>query len=401
MLENLTVVKRDNRKKPFSMVYIKEAIHKAYKDTLKAEEDFKYDYILLEPMIEKDIENLGVDEIEVETIQDIVISNLNKVCKIVAKSYQEYRDERNKQRKHPIDKQILDLLENKDEFLAKENSNKRPELVSTQRDLMAGTISRHLIRQKLPKNILKAWDEGLFKFHDADYAINPITNCELVPLDDLFENGTVINEKMIETPQSLQTAMTLATQIVVQVTSQTYGGCSISLSHLAPYVRKSKEKYIKLVRKEGLETKINYSEEQILKIADMRLKKEIKDSVQTLNYQINTMNGQNGQTAFLSVFIYLNENIEYREELIMLAEEIFKQRIEGMKDEKGFTTTQTFPKLLYVLDENNVHPQSEYFWLTQLAMKCTALRQAPDYISAKIMKELYGDVFPCINKTCA
>ena len=133
----------------------------------------------------------------------------------------------------------------------------------------------------------------------------------------------------------------------------------------------------------------------------MRLKKEIKDSVQTLNYQINTMNGQNGQTAFLSVFIYLDENIEYREELIMLAEEIFKQRIEGMKDEKGFTTTQTFPKLLYVLDENNVHPQSEYFWLTQLAMKCTALRQSPDYISAKIMKELYGDVFPCINKTCA
>ena len=397
-----TVKKRDGREKEFDFNRIMTAVKSAYKEVYDDdyEKVYEKDIACLVPMIETDMQLMD-KVVDVETIQDIVVEDLELVNRDVAIAYEDYRKKRAMERNHPIDKQMLDLLENKDEFLAKENSNKRPELVSTQRDLMAGTISRHLIRQKLPKNILKAWDEGLFKFHDADYAINPITNCELVPLDDLFENGTVINEKMIETPQSLQTAMTLATQIVVQVTSQTYGGCSISLSHLAPYVRKSKEKYIKLVRKEGLETKINYSEEQILKIADMRLKKEIKDSVQTLNYQINTMNGQNGQTAFLSVFIYLNENIEYREELIMLAEEIFKQRIEGMKDEKGFTTTQTFPKLLYVLDENNVHPQSEYFWLTQLAMKCTALRQAPDYISAKIMKELYGDVFPCINKTCA
>ena len=397
---NKTVIKRDGREKEFSFDRIQMAINNAYKE-VSDEATFKEDFNFLKPMIEEQINKINDDTITIEQIQDIVVECLFKVNTDVAESYKAYRRWRDTEREHPIDIQIMELLENKNEFLAKENSNKRPELASTQRDLMAGTLSRHLARKQFPKNILKAWDMGLLKIHDADYLINPITNCELVPLDDLFAKGTVINGKMIETPKSLQTAMTLATQIVVQVTSQTYGGCSISLSHLAPYVRKSKDKYIELVRQEGIDIGINYTEDQILKIADIRLKKEIKDAVQTLNYQINTMSGQNGQTAFLSVFIYLNENIEYREELILLAEEIFKQRIVGMKDEKGFTTTQTFPKLLYVLDENNVYPQSKYFWLTQLAMKCTAIRQSPDYQSAKVMKKIYGDVFPCINKTCA
>ena len=401
MIKDLIIIKRDGREKTYNSERIESAIKNAYLDVYDNHIRFKDEYNFLMPMIENGIADLHKNKIDVEEVQDIVVKCLFKVNNIVARSYEDYRKERTKNRKHPIDKQILDLLENKDEFLAKENSNKRPELVSTQRDLMAGTMSRHLIRKKLPKFLLKAWDEGLFKFHDADYAINPITNCELVPLDDLFEKGTVINGKMIETPKSLQTAMTLATQIVVQVTSQTYGGCSISLSHLAPFVRESKNKYIKLVKEESVDICIEYTKEQIEKIANKRLQKEIKDAVQTLNYQINTMSGQNGQTAFLSVFIYLNENPEYRDELVMLAEEIFKQRIEGMKDEKGVTTTQTFPKLLYVLDENNIYPQSKYFWLTQLAIKSTALRQAPDYQSAKVMKELYGDVFPCINKNCA
>lgn len=400
MIKNLQVVKRDGRKKIFNMSYIKEAVHKAYLD-VRDEDCFKNNYIFLEPMIEKDIENLGVDKIDVERIQDLVIESLKKVDKVVAKSYEDYRNERSRERKHPIDKQILDLLQNKDEFLAKENSNKRPELVSTQRDLMAGTLSRHLFRKMLPSNLVKAWDEGIFKPHDADYAVNPITNCELVPLNTLFEKGTVINEKMIETPKSLQTAMTLATQIVVQVTSQTYGGCSISLSHLAPYVKKSKEKYIQSIIEESKLINKQYTDTEIETLANIRLKKEIKDSIQTLNYQINTMSGQNGQTAFLSVFIYLLENPEYTEELVMLAEELLKQRIVGMKDENGKTTTQTFPKILYVLDENNIYPQSKYYWLTELACKCTAIRQAPDYQSAKRMRELYGDVFPCINKACA
>lgn len=397
---NKTVIKRDGREKEFSFDRIQTAINNAYKE-VSDEATFKEDFNFLKPMIEEQINKINDNTITIEQIQDIVVECLFRVNTAVAESYKAYRRWRDSEREHPIDTQIMELLENKNEFLAKENSNKRPELVSTQRDLMAGTLSRHLARKQFPKHILKAWDMGLFKVHDADYLINPITNCELVPLDDLFAKGTVINGKMIETPKSLQTAMTLATQIVVQVTSQTYGGCSISLSHLAPYVRKSKDKYIELVRQEGLEIGVDYTENQILKIANTRLKKEIKDSVQTLNYQINTMSGQNGQTAFLSVFMYLNENIEYREELVLLIEEIFKQRIVGMKDEKGFTTTQTFPKLLYVLDKNNVHPQSKYFWLTQLAMKCTAIRQSPDYQSAKVMKETYGDVFPCINKTCA
>lgn len=393
---NKTVIKRDGREKEFCFDRIHDAIRNAYKE-VSDELTFKEDYNFLKPMIEERINKINDKTITIEEIQDIVVESLFKVNVDVAESYKAYRRMRDIEREHPIDTQILELLENKNEFLAKENSNKRPELVSTQRDLMAGTLSRHLARKKFPKHLLTAWDLGLFKPHDADYMINPITNCELVPLDDMFDKGTVINGKMIETPKSLQTAVTLATQIVVQVTSQTYGGCSISLSHLAPYVRKSKNKYRELIKQEGIETGIEYSEQQISKIADIRLKKEIKDAVQTLNYQINTMSGQNGQTAFLSVFIYLNENIEYREELVLLAEELFKQRIVGMKDEKGHTTTQTFPKLLYVLDENNVYPQSKYFWLTQLAMKCTAIRQAPDYQSAKVMKEIYGDVFPCMG----
>lgn len=394
------IVKRDGRFKDFSWSLIKNAIKKAYLD-VSTEDEFREEYDFIRPIIEIKLNELHKNEINVEEVQDIIIYALNRINKEVGTSYQDYRNKRTAERKHPIDKQILDLLENKDEFLAKENSNKRPELVSTQRDLMAGTLSRHLFRKMLPKNLVKAWDDGIFKPHDADYALNPITNCELLPLDTLFEKGTVINEKMIETPKSLQTAVTLATQIVVQVTSQTYGGCSISLSHLAPYVRKSKDKYIKCIKEEGKLINKEYTDKEIDIIANIRLKKEIKDSIQTLNYQINTMSGQNGQTAFLSVFIYLNENPEYIEELVMLAEELLNQRIEGMKDEKGMKTTQTFPKLLYVLDENNIYPQSKYYWLTKLSAKCTTLRQSPDYQSAKVMKEIYGDVFPCINKTCA
>ena len=395
------VIKRDGRKKEFLWDRIKQAIKNAYVEVYKNEDKFKEEYNFLQPMIENELYKLGKEEVEVEEIQDVVVSNLIKVNKHVGDSYQKYREKRTLERSHPIDKIILELIQNKNEFLAKENSNKQPELASTQRDLMAGTISRHLSRKILPENIVKAMDEGLLKMHDADYLINPITNCELLNLEDMFQNGTVINGKMIETPKSLQTAMTLATQIVVQTTSNTYGGCSISLSHIAPFVRVSKNK---IKEKVLLENKINNkieTEEEVNNIVKLRLDDEIKSAVQTLNYQINTMSGQNGQTAFLSVFIYLNENKEYTEELALLAKEIFKQRIEGMKDEHGIKTTQTFPKLLYVLDENNIHKDSEYYWLTKLAMQSTALRQAPDYQSAKVMKELYGDVFPCINKACA
>lgn len=397
----MKIIKRDGRKKELDISRIHTAIHKAYLD-VSDEETFQKEYDFLEPMIIEDINKIHKEEIDIEEVQNIVIKNLKKINKTVAKSYKQYRDKRSREREHPIDKTILNLIQNKDDFLSKENANKRPELASTQRDLMAGTISRFLARKMIPKEIIEAHDRGEIKIHDLDYFVNPITNCELLPLDDMFEKGTVINGKMIETPKSLQTAVTLATQIVVQVTSNTYGGCSISLTHLAPYLRKSKNKITELVSKESEITELNYTQEQIDKIVDIRLRKEIRDSIQTLNYQINTMSGQNGQTAFLSIFIYLLEKGgEYQEEIAMLAEEIFKQRIEGMKNEQGICTTQTFPKLLFVLDENNIYPQSKYYWLLKLAMECTAKRQSPDYQSAKVMKEVYGDVFPCINKNCA
>ena len=235
-------------------------------------------------------------------------------------------------------------------------------------------------------------DSGWFIVNN--YAVH---NCELVPLGDLFEKGTVINNVHIDTPKSLSTAMTLATQIITQITSFTYGGCTISLSHIAPFVRVSKNKFEKLVREEIAESNIQATEEQINNIVNKRLKKEIKDSVQTFNYQINTMNSSNGQSPFVTIFIYLNENPEYKEELVLLAEEFFKQRLEGLPNENGNKVTQTFPKILFTLDEDNIHEDSEYHWLLKLALKCTAKRMCPDYISAKIMKELYGDVFPCMG----
>lgn len=395
----LKVIKRDKRVKNFSFDRIKDAIHKAYLDS-SDEATFKQDYPFIESMIEKRIDLIASTDsiIHIEQIQDIVIYCINMVNPTVGKAYSDYRDKRNKARKHPIDSTILNLINGKDEFLAKENANKNSKLVSTQRDLMAGTISRYLADGMIPEEFVMAEQEGIFKLHDRDYIVNPMSNCELVPLNDLFEKGTVINGKMIETPKSLQTAMTLATQIITQVTSFTYGGCSISLTHLAPFVKVSYEKFKKLIRQEGLKAGIEYTKDQINAIAKERVKKEIKDGVQTFNYQISTMNSTNGQSPFVTIFIYLSEdNGKYKKEIAMLAKEFFKQRIEGMKNGHGVKTTQTFPKILFTLDEDNIHPYSEYHWLLQLAMKCTAKRMAPDYISAKNMKKVYGDVFPCMG----
>lgn len=395
----MKVIKRDGRKKDFEFGRIESVIDRAFADVYpndekeeqrqKVKEEIKQ---FFSPLLEQK------EEIDIESIQDEVIDAIKKQDEKVSKSFEEYRKKRTKERNHPIDNVILNLLQNKDEFLSKENANKRPELASTQRDLMAGTISRHLARKIIPKEIMEAHERGEIKIHDLDYFVNPITNCDLIPLDDMYKNTTVINDKLIETPKSLQTAMTLATQIVVQVTSNTYGGCTISLSHLAPYVRISFNKYKKLVKEEGKDTGVDYTKEQIEKIALMRVQKEIKDAVQTLNYQINTMSGQNGQTAFLTVFIYLNENNgEYAKETSMLAKELLLQKIKGMKNRVGIKTTQTFPKVLFVLDENNIYPDSEYYWLLKLSMKCTAIRQSPDYESAYMMKKIYGDVFPCMG----
>lgn len=393
----IKVIKRDGEIRDYNKSFIKDAVGKA-REEIKCD-DINLD-ILIADEVTKEIQDKNVDKINVEEIQDLVVKYLKIYNKRIEKAYSDYREKRSLARSHPIDKIITELMTNSNDFLSKENSNKKPELVSTQRDLMAGTISRHLANKIFPDYIMKAHNDGLIKNHDLDYIIQPMTNCDLIPLDDMFKNGTVINDKQIKTPKSLSVAMTLATQIITKVASFTYGGCTITLTHLAPFVRVSKEK-IKRRFKNRLRklNKLTYfSKEEIDLYVEDILKQEIKDSVQTFNYQISTMSSTNGQNPFVSVFIYLNEDEgEYKEEIALLAKEFFEQRIEGMPNEKGIPVTQTFPKLLFVLDEDNIYKDSEYYWLLELAMKCTALRQSPDYESAKIMKELYGDVFPCMG----
>lgn len=341
------------------------------------------------------------NEVSIEEIQDIIEEILMINYPTVAKAYILYRDERKRKResaKHPLDESVIGLLNLNNKEVMDENSNKNAVLVSTQRDLIAGEISKHIAKTKMiPEDIVKAHNRGIIHIHDLDYYIQNETNCELVPLDKIFKEGTVINKKLIRTPKSLRTASTLATQIATKISSYTYGGQTMSLSHLAPYVRISENK----IRKELLyEMEIinkTLSNNDINKIVNERLKKEIKDSIQTFNYQLSTMNSTNGQSPFLSLALYTNENPEYKKETAMLIEEVLNQRIEGMENEFGVKSTPTFPKLLFFLDEDNMYPDSEFYYLKQLAIKCTSLRMNPDYISAKKMKELYGHVFPCIN----
>ena len=280
-----------------------------------------------------------------------------------------------------------------------ENSNKDATVLATQRDLIAGEFSKDYCRRLLlPPKIVQAHDDGIIHFHDMDYYIQKMHNCDLVNLKDMFAKGTVINDKLIETPKSLQTACTVATQIVQQVANGQYGGQTISLAHLSPYVRLSYEKHQRNVRNEGRLIGIDYSEEQIIKIAKSRLQDEIKAGIQTIQYQINTFSTTNGQAPFLSVFMYLREEPEYIEETAMLIEETLKQRFIGMKNPVGAYVTPAFPKLLYVLDDNNVPQDSKYRYLTDLAVKCVSKRMMPDFISAKIMRENYeGQVFPCMG----
>ena len=336
----------------------------------------------------------------VKQIEDYVYHALVEYGqKETAKSYEGHRAVQEfKRNTHPLDDDILGLVNYTNDDVITENSNKQAMLASTQRDLIAGEVSKHLsLSRKVPTHLVQAHNEGIIKMHDMDYFLNPITNCELVNLKDMLENGTVINKKMIRKPKSLRTASTVATQISAQVSSFTYGGQTMSLSHLAPYVRISKEKYLKELTEQNEALKLNMSDEQIEAIAMSRLRDEIKDSVQTFNYQISTISGTNGQSPFISLCMYISEDEEYEEETAMLIEEFLKQRIEGMENEYGVKATQTFPKLLYFLDENNVHKDSKYYYLTQLAIKSTAKRMNPDYISVKKMKEVIGHAFPCMG----
>lgn len=286
---------------------------------------------------------------------------------------------------------VCGLLDFTNQDVLTENANKQSQLVSTQRDLMAGEVSKYISKTKiLPRHLVEAHDRGEIKIHDLDYYLNSTYNCELINLDDMLQNGTVINKKMIEKPKSLRTAMTIVTQIAAQVASSTYGGQTISLSHIAPFVRISEEK----ITKKYKDMDLPITDERLQELINKELQDEVKDAVQTFNYQVSTLMTTNGQSPFISVCMYISEKPEYEKETVILIEEFLKQRIAGLKNEYGVVATQTFPKLLYFLDENNTYPGSEYYWLTKLAAKSTALRMNPDVISVKKMKELHGYAFP-------
>lgn len=392
------VVKRDCAEVDFQKEKISNAILKAMKNGSG----------IVKPKIAEDIANEIYDEckdkeeINISEIESMVYDKLiSKKQRLTAKAYEGYRSIREFQREeNELDDMVSGIVEGTDKEVLDENSNKNAYIAPTQRDLIAGELSRNYTRRNLlPINITHAHDEGIIHFHDADYFVQHIHNCMLINLEDMLQNGTVINTKMIEKPKSFQTACTVATQIVQQVANSQYGGQTITLSHLAPFVRISKEKWIKRIIEDFKEVGISYNLEHINYIANKRLKEEIKSGIQTIQFQVNTFNTSNGQSPFLTIFMYISENPEYEKETAMLIEEVLNQRYEGMKNEIGAPVTPSFPKLIYVLDENNIPQDSEYRYLTDLACKCVAKRMMPDFISAKIMKQNYdGEVFPCMGK---
>ena len=335
------------------------------------------------------------DEIRISEIETAVFDKLiAKKQKITAKAYESYRAiQEFKRNRTELDKIIEGIVDGTNEEAINENSNKNAYIASTQRDLMAGEYSKDYSRRNLlPANILYAHDEGIIHMHDLDYFMQHIHNCCLVNLKDMLQNGTVINRKMIEKPKSLQTACTVATQAVQQIANGQYGGQTISLAHLAPFVRISFHKYLEKYKNRG------FSPEDANTYAMEDLHEEIKAGIQTIQYQINTFSTSNGQAPFLSIFMYISEEPGYEKETAMLIEEMLRQRIQGMKNEVGAYITPAFPKLLYVTDKNNIYPGSEYFYLTELAAECVSKRMMPDFISAKIMRQNYdGEVFPCMG----
>ena len=393
----MKIVKRDGHIVDYCPEKIELAIKKANEEV--AEEDRVSDIQIRN--IVKYVEGLKKKRMLVEDIQDIIEYRLMALGKYaLAKEYITYRYTRELVRKsNTTDLSIKELIDGESEYWNTENSNKNAKIVTTQRDYLAGITSTDITRRfLLTEDIVKAHDEGIIHFHDADYfAQNALHNCDLINLEDMLQNGTNINGVMIEKPHRFLTAMTIATQIITAVSSSQYGGCTITLTHLAPFVRCSYERYLDKYKAR------KFKKEDAEKYAKEDLKKEITDGVQTFQYQINSMTTTNGQAPFLSVCMYLGETNEYKDELAMIIEEVLKQRIQGMKNEKGVYITPAFPKLLYVLDEDNIKPDSKYYYLTQLSAKCTAKRMVPDYISEKIMKELKidkngnGQCYPCMG----
>ena len=386
----MKIIKRDGRIVDYDRQKIEVAIEKANRDVVGKEKATKEE---IKEIIDY-IESLGKKRILVEDVQDIIEEKLMEIGKHkLAKEYIVYRYNRALVRKsNTTDESILGLIRNENKELAEENSNKNTMLASTQRDYIAGEVSRDLTnRLLLPEKIVKAHQEGILHFHDADYFVQPIFNCCLINIGDMLDNGTVMNGKLIESPKSFQVACIVMTQIIAAVASNQYGGQSVDVKHLGKYLRKSYNKYKKQVE-EKYKGKLSGS--TIEELVDARVKHELQSGVQTIQYQINTLMTTNGQTPFVTLFLHLEENDPYIKENAMIIEEILKQRIQGVKNEAGVYVTPAFPKLVYVLDENNCLKGGKYDYLTRLAVKCSAKRMYPDYISAKKMRENYeGNVF--------
>ena len=396
------VIKRNGEEVDFRLEKIVNAIKKANEEVENIHRMNDFQIIAIAEKIAQQAEEF-THAVNVEDIQDMVETGIMEMRGYeVAQKYVRYRYKRELTRKsNTTDNGILALIDHMNEEVKQENSNKNPVINSTQRDYMAGEVSKDLTKRVLlPEEIVRAHEEGIIHFHDMDYFAQKEHNCDLINLEDMLQNGTVISETMIEKPHSFFTACNVTTQIVAQVASNQYGGQSFTLSHLAPFVDVSRQKLRKSVIEERMESGEVLDDAIIDKITERRLRTEVQSGIQTIQYQLITLMTCNGQAPFVTVFMYLDEVPEgrTRDDLAMIIEEVMKQRMQGVKNEKGVWITPAFPKLIYVLDEDNITEDSKYWYLTELAAKCTAKRMVPDYISAKIMKELKnGDVYPCMG----
>lgn len=399
----MKVIKRNETEVSFDINKIRNAIEKASDNTLSSEHISEDKLEEIVNAVVNDINKLGLSTISVESIQDIVENKIIDAGFVtIGKEYIKYRYEHELARNESdFDKKVLAIIDGENEIAKQENSNKNPVIVSTQRDYMAGEVSKRLVdKYFMDPDIIDANNKGLIHLHDKDYISQRIHNCCVFDLEDMLQNGTVISGTKIDTPKSFSTACNITTQIVAQIASSQLGGQTFSLAHLAPFVDVSRKKIEALVRDEISLIGKELSEEEIKKIVDFRLRQEIKTGVQMIQYQIVTLMTTNGQSPFVSVFMYLNEakDEQTKEDLALVIEEVLRQRYKGTKNEMGVWVTPAFPKLLYVLEEDNIHEDSKYWYLTELAAKCTAKRMVPDYISEKIMKELKeGNCYPCIN----
>ena len=396
------VIKRNGEEVSFDVNKILNAVRKANNEIEPIHKLNEYQIAAVGKVVADQIES-AQHAVSVEDIQDMVERGIMEMRGYeVAQKYVRYRYVRELARKsNTTDEGILALIEQLNEEVKQENSNKNPTINSTQRDYMAGEVSKDLTKRiLLPEDIVQAHEQGIIHFHDSDYFAQKEHNCDLINLEDMLQNGTCISETKIDKPHSFYTACNVTTQIVAQVASNQYGGQSFSLAHLAPFVQISREKITKEVLAESEETGLKYTEAQVKQIVERRLKDEINRGIQTIQYQLITLMTCNGQAPFVTMFMYLDEVPEgqTRDDLAMIIEEALKQRMQGVKNEKGVWSTPAFPKIIYVLDEDNVTPDSKYWHLTELAAKCTAKRMVPDYISAKVMKEMkQGNVYTCMG----